>query len=721
MYKLACVSMRRVLLITLLVLVTVFAVPGVMRLQFSDDYGSFFSSDATAYQQLQQLTAVFGSEEDDLLLVVEAPDVLSPAGLDAIRHLAAGAREVEGVASVYSLINLPQASAGPAGVERLRTHPLLVNRLLSADARLSVLVLRLGSPQLEQVAAAVDRVQALARDVSQEPDIQVRLTGLPAIRVAIIRQLQQDMLLFNVIALLFVGGLGFLIFRRVSALVILGVAPALGVLWTIGVLGWMGQPIDVLTSVLPSLVLVIGFADAVHLLVHFQHGRREGLGVREASRAALRQVGGACALAAGTTAIGFASFATVPLDIIQRFGLACALGVGCSFLAVVTVVPLLSGTWLGTRVRVEQDLYAPSTILRRWFQSMRASSRLITTGAVILMIFLLVSALSLRPDWWYAENLPRRHEAAQALADADETLGGTMPVYAHIQWDDPARYDRSLIEVLQAVEARFEAEPRAHAPLSILGFLREIPVPIPLAERLPLVAQLPDSLGHRWVRADVQQAIVSAQVANKGAAALAPGLEALRRAFEEIEAEHPGFRIQLTGLSVLATTTSLDMIDVLARSLGVALVLIFGVILLFFRSLRLALVSLLPNVFPLVAVAALLVWVGEPLRYASVVVFSIALGIAVNDTIHLLSAFLRARREGKGVASAVEQSVAQVGRAIIITTVLLVGGFGTLVLSGLPGTQLFGLLACVALVLALVADLFILPALLLTVFGRKKG
>jgi len=94
--------------------------------------------------------------------------------------------------------------------------------------------------------------------------------------------------------------------------------------------------------------------------------------------------------------------------------------------------------------------------------------------------------------------------------------------------------------------------------------------------------------------------------------------------------------------------------------------------------------------------------------------------IAVNDTIHVLSAFLRARREGTEVVLAVEQSVGQVGRAIVITTVLLVGGFGTLVLSGLPGTRLFGLLACVALVLALVADLFILPALLLTMFERRK-
>ena len=102
------------------------------------------------------------------------------------------------------------------------------------------------------------------------------------------------------------------------------------------------------------------------------------------------------------------------------------------------------------------------------------------------------------------------------------------------------------------------------------------------------------------------------------------------------------------------------------------------------------------------------------------VVFSIALGIAVDDTIHLLSGFERARREGRDVTAALSRSVAGVGRAIVTTTLLLTAGFGTLLLSGLPGTRLFGALACLALVLALVGDLLLLPAMILAVFGRGR-
>ena len=163
------------------------------------------------------------------------------------------------------------------------------------------------------------------------------------------------------------------------------------------------------------------------------------------------------------------------------------------------------------------------------------------------------------------------------------------------------------------------------------------------------------------------------------------------------------------------------MIGTLARSLALAAVLIFVVIMVMLRSVRLGLVSLLPNAFPLVATAALLVWVGQPLQYASVVVFSIALGIAVDDTIHLLNSFQRARRMGHDPTTALRYSLTLTGRAVIATTMLLVAGFGTLVLSGLPGTRLFGGLTCAALLFALVGDLVLLPAMLGVVFERDKA
>ncbi len=714
--------MKRRGLIFLLTFVTAVAMAGIARLDFDDDYRSVFRSDGAAFDRLEQLADDFGAEENTLFVVVEGEDVLSRPAMAALQRLTDAARDIDGIASVYSVLSVPGLASDPDTARRqILAHPLLRGRLVSVDARLTLVVLQLDDARhrLAEVEPVVTQVQAMLHRAADDAAVRVRLTGMPVLRGAIVRGVQRDQVRFNVAALLAVVVLGLLIFRRWSALVIVGTAPVLGMLWTIGALGWLGESINVLNNVVPQLVLVIGFADAVHLLTHFRHLRHAGRPRGAASREAARQVGKACALASLTTAIGFASLALVPVAIIQRFGLACALGAVLSFIAVITTVPLLAGTCLGDRALGPPPPVAPGTRLLRWLEPVLARPRRVAAAGLVLTLVLAATATQLRPDYRYREYLPTDHEAFQALSASDAALGGTLSVYALIEWDRAQLAGSALFGVLDDVTAAFEDAPKTHAPVSLATLLDALPGPPgDPAARLALLYYLPQDLVRRWFRLDRGRALVSAQVADEGAAALAPAFEELKGRLHAVAARHPGYRIHLTGLLVVSAESSLTMIGALARSLGLAAALIFGVVMLAFRSVRLGVVSLLPNLFPLATVAALLVWIGHPLQYTSATVFGIALGIAVDDTIHLLSGFQRAQRQGLNAGAALRQSLCRAGSAVVITTVLLVAGFGTLLLSGLPKIRLFGALACAALGVALLCDLILLPAVTLLAFGR---
>jgi predicted RND superfamily exporter protein len=184
-----------------------------------------------------------------------------------------------------------------------------------------------------------------------------------------------------------------------------------------------------------------------------------------------------------------------------------------------------------------------------------------------------------------------------------------------------------------------------------------------------------------------------------------PVLDAFQR-------DHPRIALDMTGFLSLVGTGSNHMITDLGKSLIAAVLIIFSLNVLLFRSLRFGLISLIPNIAPIAAVAAILVWSGEPLRYSSVVLFSICLGLAIDDTVHYLVRFRQHRQSGESTEQATQLTSAEVGEVLILTTLVMCAGFGSLLVSTTPAIVSMGGLACVALLVALLSDILLLPALL---------
>lgn len=714
---LARLAARRGILLAMTATITVVALGGLPRLGFDDDVRRIFSPSDSELRGLQERADEFGTDELDLFVLLEGPDLLASNTRPALRRAATGLANVPGVASVLSPLALPDPD-GDGKLDRgeITGHPL-GRHLVSRDASAMLLPTRLSADlaTVDDLEPVLDQARVAVEEAVAGSGIDVRLTGQPALRVAVVRGVQRDQIRFNVIGLLAAGLVGLLLLRRWSAVAIVGAAPAVAIVWTLGALGWAGIPIDVLTNVVPQLVLVIAFADAVHVVIAFRRHPAGSPG--ETSRAALRDVGAACALTSLTTMTGFGSLALVGMDALRRFGMACAIGTGLGFLAVVTVTPLLLGSRLGARVHRDSGRREPiGSAVSRWTKPFLERPVTVVAAAGAIFAVLIVAGTRLAPDYRYRDFLPADAEPVRALDRIDRDLGGSLPVQAVIEWSDDGTPESWILDAIGRTERALEASPLLGDALSALDVLAAIPFG---DTDFATLRRLPPELTRRWILPDRRLALVTARAGDVGAARLAPALDAVDAELDRVMADRPGVRVGLVGTTVVSSRASLAMIELLARSLALAGAVIFVTLVVAFRSLRLGVVSLAPNALPLLAVVAWLVAAGRPLQYTSMTVLVVALGIAVDDTIHVLSAFRRLREGGQDSPRAARGAVRQVGPAVVLTTALLVAGFGTLLTSSLPNVRLFGGLACLAFVVALLGDLLLLPSLLSMTPGRR--
>lgn len=723
-------------MVAALVAISACAIWGLWQLDFDDDYKNIFRANTNEYARLDQFLHDFPADQNDLAMLLVADDVYNRDTLRAIRLIVNKARtfdEVKLVVSVFSIPSrkstirdlrfvFPEELHDPAILKVARieasSHPLIAGELVSLDQKTMLVLVSLKArawshADLERL---IDRLHTLVREADLTKPLKVSIAGTPAIRTAMRNQARYDHIVFNGLAAFLAGLVALGLFRSsiVSLAVVAG--PSVGVVWTLGMLGLVGGELNVINLMVAPLVMVIGYTDAVHLMFHMVR-LREGTDGIGAATAAIRAVGSACAWTSVTTAAGFGSLAFSSSDMIRNFGMTAAAGTFLTFLAVIMVTPLL-GSVIPPRFLARTAATKFSFLRWHWLhllinQVLARHSVIVVVGGLFIFAAI-ASAFLLRPDYRFREHLPANNEVYRALEQADAALGGVTPVNAVIQWPDTKTLkDDQVLQVIQAVQNTMISHLPTHHATSILDLLRHLPAREPaLKERVPRLMYLPDNAVHRVVQPKKHLAVVNGRIPDTGAAAHLLVIDEIERELIELRLQYPDYDIYLTGLAVVAAKGSTRMIQDLARSLGAASLVIFLVMMIVLRSLRLGLISFLPNIAPLAGVAAMLVWFGQPLQYSTVLVFTICLGIAVDDTIHFLVRFQKERQVQATLAKAIQASYSQVAPVLIATTAILLAGTGALMTSETETVVRMGLLSCVALLLALLADLIFLPALL---------
>lgn len=781
------------------------------RLDASADSLVLENDEDLAYYR--SVSARYGS--DDFLIVTYTPEdeLFQRPVLDELERLQEDLKQVDGVAEVTSILNVPlidsprvTLSEVQRGVrtlsdpdtdpqlarEEFLTSPLYSDLLLSGDGRTTAVLVTLeaderyrelledrndlrdkrrndeltaeertelarvseefdaysGQRQAEQ-AELIDTVREILD--GYRDDARIHLGGVPMIAADMIDFVRSDITIFG-------AGVGILlllllavIFRRVRWVLVPSAICATVALAMFGFLGAMGWHITVVSSNFISLVLILTLSLIVHLVVRQLelHAERPGAGQRELLRDTVRSKFAPSVFTVLTTMVSFASLVVSDIRPVIDFGYMMVCGMGIAFVLVFTMYPAaLAPLRPGKPVFGEQDASARITgSFARAIERYRATTWLVY-GAIVVLSAIGISRLGVENR--FIDYFKESTEIRQGMVLIDKKLGGTTPL--DVVLDPPEWYFEEMeeygdaaaggglsassywfnsfqLETLEPIHEYLESLPETGKVLSVvttMDMLTHINSGRPLDnftlsvmyDRLP--EEVKETLFDPYMAPDGNQVRFSIRVIDSD--------ENLRRdvlltkirteLVERFELEPE--QVNITGMLVLYNNVLQSLFRSQILTLGLVFVAIAAMLLLLFRSLRVAILGVMPTLVAACAVLGLMGWLGIPLDIMTITIAAVTIGIGVDDTIHYTHRFREEIAKDGDYWAAVNRAHQTVGRALYYTTVTITLGFSILVLSNFIPTIYFGVLTGAAMVLALIANLTLLPLLLVRfrAFGK---
>ena len=584
------------------------------------------------------------------------------------------------------------------------------------------------------------RERSSARLAGLGVDARYETAGVPYIHDQYVRTVRRDQQLFIPLAMMIIAIMLLGLFRNLRGAVIPGTVVMLAIVWTGGLMMLTGQYLNMINSVIPTLILVIGVADSIHIMSRYQEERihRDN---RDAVRVTFRHMVRACLLTSLTSAVGFASLLVATLPIIRNFGAYAAIGIGICFVLSMCIVPLALFHWPWPVPTAKDD---PRTLNKRQW-STRILDRLISlilkhplrTGLVSAALVIAACA-GIALVHQNSRLMGELREGSPGRVGNDlieEKLFGILSNAVVIESDRPngmAEPDvlRAMDEIALWVEQQADPATGIHAvshAISIADLVKEANVtwfgdesrrriPDTMPGVVSLLDQLPRDTRERLVSLDYRIAHITMFSRDIGTRGWNPIRRRLRNKIKEVFEQYDlneHYSYAITGSSTLAQ----GAIGNIVRDLLSSILLAFGVILvlmtILFRSLRVGLLSMVPNTLPLLCTLGFIGYMGIPLRISTVIIFSVSLGIAVDDTIHFLARLREEQGKGGSYDDALRRTMRGTGRAIVFTTLLLVSGFSILMMSEFVAVHEMGLLGGFTLSVALLGDLVVLPLMLL--------
>ncbi|MEP3480694.1 MAG: MMPL family transporter [Fuerstiella sp.] len=694
--------------------------------------------DADTVAAMDRLETTF-EITDQVVLVLRCDDFFQPDRMSALHEAVASLRDRSAVNKVIWMGDVPEVtilgrsrSVLPApeteptaeelaeAREVLRQHPLVQNSLLSSDAQTVLILVKLIDPE-EEGSITTSQVQQEVQNRLSSYDISVGITGARPLHELHDRILDRDHVRIQITAYLLVTALAILIFRKPVAIIVASTGPVLGVVWTYGWLYLIGHGDNELAKIiLPVLIMMIGFADGMHLVVRMRHLRSEGVNIRDSVYESIIHIGPACLLTSITTSIGFGSLMISNSEMIAGFGFVSAIGVVVTFFSVIVVTPLMANSWLGARMHVDAEQDLVGNLMIKCLPVIEFASRhakVVTVGGAIVTALCLVTSLQLEPGDRISDRVPQQSDEFKAMRYCDSKLGGIRTVRVLLEFDDGVSR-KEVWQMVTRLEDLLAKEPLIQSPRSIRTMLTVFKGD--RQDQAVLANKLPDALRNQYYRPDLNMAQVSGRVQDASYVEFEPMFERLDAALIKMEGEFPSFRLKvLSGVRVEGEVVRQVIVE-LIRSLALASIIIFFTLAIAFRSARIGLVTILPNIMPLAAAGALRLMISESLGIASALSFAICLGIAVDDTIHYLNHFLHERKNGATPLEANRRTFRSVGSALVMTTVVMIAGLGSVMTSSMPPHVSFAAMGVTTLLVALVADLVVLPAVL-TLFPGPAG
>lgn len=754
----------------LLLLIVLFAITGVMALyaskvQLSYEFSKAIPTDDVKYIENQQFISKFGTSGNTLVLGFQTPYFFQLATFNAAAKLHQQIRSVAGVEAVLSVpeaINLiKNDSLQTLQAQRIFHYPYTSQPLLDSNraqfenlpfyqqllynaathSYLMAVQLNKDSANSKARTQLINRIVEKIRAFEKTTGIAVHISGLPYIRTLVANKISHELNYFLLGSFLLSAITLLLFFRSVPAMLMSLLVVGMGVIWSLATMVFFGYKITLLTALIPPLIVVIGIPNCIYFLNKYHASY---LDKKDQQQALINMVGRMgivtlfCNIAA---AIGFAVFAFTHSDLLKEFGVVSGINVMALFFISLIFIPSVLSYLPPPKPREVKYLHAPflESILSKIEYITFYKSNWVYAITALVLIFALAGILRLKSEGFIVDDLPKTDVIYTDLKWFETNFNGVMPLEIMVDTKHKKGLFKSLkpIQKIDAFSTYLAAQPAIAKPLSFVEGLKfakqafyngdstsySVPTAIDLSmmqdyiSGVDKVASSTDknsitALLSSYIDTNKQVARISVNMKDVGSKRLPVLLDSLRKKANVIF-DTANYKITITGTGVTFLEGVSFIINGLRQSILYAFVLIAFCMLYLFKSLRMLLCSLIPNLVPLVVTAGVMGWTGVALKPSTVLVFSVALGIAIDVTIRFLINYKQELPQfNNAVNPTLSQTIKHTGISIIYTSLVLIAGFVIFCFSEFGGTKGLGWLTSLTLVVGTVTNLILLPVLM---------
>ena len=711
-----------------------------LKIDFSIEH--LFSKNDPAVERYFSFRDSFGREDNVITIIYEPDDGLRKelfVELEGLVYEIEDLPEVKNVLSIFSLSDLDEnAWIGDLydedetwdknsilkKLKYIQSDPSIGSRVLSKDLEYGAIIITLS----DQANNHKDRTNLMDRikDLTVKTSPEWTYSGVSVLRTEYVRYMLRDNFIFlPPIALILITMLSY-IFRSWVFVLLPMITVLTTVLWLLGFMGLVGLEINIMTYVVPTLLFIIGVSDAIHIQARFRENMaKDNSRPKESMLITMMQMSKVIFLTSLTTAIGFIALTTTSINIVQEFGLEIALGVMIAWFISILIVP--SGIML-FRAFDDKNRSTFSPLLYWLADTIPRRPWLFITIPLIISFTMIYKIKDVSTDASLMDDLRPKNKLYQDLKFTEKYFGGVLPFEVLISID-PSN-NKKIIEpeifpYIDKVESLLRSEMEESRFFSLSTFLRSVKrirgddvEAIYSQEMIERIIEEQSKQDLKLVSNDKKMTRVTGLIENKTSSEMKKiynKLDSLSNSFP------PYLSIECTGTTVVALRTNDYLVQSLVNSLGLALFFISIVMAVMFKARSILFASLVTNLIPIFTILGIIAWFGVSIRPPTAMTFAVALGIAVDDSLHFLLRYRKELRQGMNRVEAIKSTIINTGSALMITTTILVSGFSILLFSAFLPTYQFGLLSASMIGVALLCDITLLPALCLVLPNPNKG
>lgn len=749
---------NRIAVLIVFGLVTVFMGFKAMKVQFSYEMNKMLPEDDATYKGYQEFRQRFGEDGSVIVLGVTNPDIFKLEEFTKWYDLGNNIREIEGVQEVVSIARtvviekdtvirkftyrslVSKRPSTQAEVDSIRNvlfsmpfyKGLLYNR--QTNSYLMAITLTRENVNAKGRIRVVNQLTDLVNQYQKENSHQVHCSGLPYIRTVTTTKIKNELFLFIILSMAVAAFIMLLFFKSLRVVFSSLLLVAMSIVWAMGIIVVLGYKITILTGVIPSLIVIIAIENCIYILNKYHleyitHGNK----VRALART-IRRIGFASLMTNTATAMGFMAFVLVDNKMFSEFGLVTSINIMLEFLLTITLFPIFLSFMKPPKERhtrhLESNLLGKLTELI--IEVITGHRKKVYMASLLVVLISLYGLSRMKTSGKVVDDLAKDDPIYSDLKYFESNYGGVMPFEVSVDTKKPKGVMRlTTLKKIDQLQDYFKQYPEFSRPVSLVEMVKfarqafysgdsaKYTLPREMEKNF-ILSYIPGSGGaggaslKSFIDSSGQITRISFQVADLGTNDMEALLSKIRPAVDSIF-ESGTYRVDITGNSVVYARGTNFLINNLVESVLIAVLLISLLMVIMFRSFKMILISMVPNLIPLLVTAAIMGYSGIPLKPSTLIVFSIALGISVDNAIQYLARYRHGlKMSNNNIGESAVGALREASFSMIYTSVVLVFGFSVFTISDFGGTKALGLLISCTLFVAMFFNIVVLPSFLMS-------